>query len=54
MKINKYNIQLNNNNSIVFFAPEKDSVVPGTIAGLKENNWKLNKIDFKQNDIFVV
>lgn len=53
MKILKYELNIGNNQTMFFFAPENDSVVPGTIAGLSKNNWKLDKIDFKPEDVFV-
>lgn len=52
MVINKYFVNLCGEN-IVFFAPEGDSVVPGTIAGLKKDNWGLDRIKFDDGDIFV-
>jgi FkbM family methyltransferase len=52
MNIIKHNITLNNRN-LVFFAPENDSVVPGTIASMQNDNWKIKDIKFNDGDIFV-
>lgn len=51
-KILKHKILLNNQ-ELFFFAPENDSTIPGTLAGLKENNWKLEKTNFQDGDYFV-
>ena len=52
MKIIKHRINLNNE-IIYFFAPEGDDCAPGTLMGIQKNDWKLDKIDFKNNDVFV-
>jgi len=52
MNIQKFNFKINDKD-FFFFAPENDSVVPGTIAGIKKNNWKLDEVDFKKGDVFV-
>lgn len=52
MNIIKYNLKLNNED-LIFFAPENDSVVPGTLAALQKNSWHFDRVDFKKDDIFV-
>jgi FkbM family methyltransferase len=52
MNVIRYSLTINNK-PLVFFAPENDSVVPGTIAGIKNDNWKINNIKFEDGDIFV-
>jgi FkbM family methyltransferase len=52
MNIQKYKFSLNNID-LLFNMPENDNCAPGTIQGLRKNEWKLDQVDFKENDIFV-
>ncbi len=52
MNIIKYNLKLNNSD-LFFFAPENDSVIPGTVAAMQKNTWNLGKIPFERDDIFI-
>lgn len=52
MNIVKNQITINNR-PLIFFHPENDSVIPGTLVGLQRGTWHFQEINFQDNDIFV-
>lgn len=52
MDILKHKLQIKDEN-LYFYAPQNDSVVPGTIAGLLKNNWNFDKIKINPHDIII-
>jgi FkbM family methyltransferase len=52
MNIIKHQLDFNNS-PFYFFAPENDSVVPGTVIGMQKDYWDLDKIPFEKDDIFI-